>query len=72
MRRWIKFAGVYILLEFGVTLFTGWPGFFQVAWMSQYGANESLTGTYAMFYLLTPAALLLPFHAYAAWHLSGC
>ena len=69
--RWLKFAGVYVLLEYGISVFTGWPGFFQVLWM-KYNFGVDVAAPYAAFYLLTPAILVAPFHIYAAWYLSGC
>ena len=69
--RWLKFLGVYIVLEYAITAVIGWPGFFQVLW-TQYNHGVRVAAPYAAFFLLTPALLVQPFHIYAAWYLLGC
>ena len=68
--RWLKFLGVYVVIEYALTAVTGFPGFFQIFWMRQvYGVDPS---THAMFYyLLAAPTFLLPLHVYAAWQLSA-
>ena len=68
--RWLKFLGVYVVLEYGISAFTGFPGFFHIFWMSQvYGVDVG--GPHALLFLLAAPTFLLPLHAYAAWQLSA-